>query len=258
MRGLPVGDVSDSRYNYILEGADGSTRSVDKREAMRYPLRARDGEPSWSCACCAANGWSWERARLCAECGMPTPLDERRAEQMKQQKRKEMADDRKSTLGGRRITTLQRDGRCKRKRGAYEPAPGDDAAVEEELSAQSPSHSASDAKRLSCVLWLDSAVSALTLGQQGIVRPALRQHLQPAAVATALVLAPRMVGDASCRGAASEAAGTNSDAAARADLAESSDDDDSDSGSSYSTDDESDDDEHVAPGAPAEVKPPRA
>ena len=49
------------------------------------------------------------------------------------------------------------------------------------------------ARRFDSLFQLDSNVSMLTLGNQGIVREALRGGLQPAAVATALTLAPRFV-----------------------------------------------------------------
>ena len=51
------------------------------------------------------------------------------------------------------------------------------------------------ARRFDAVLHLDSIVSMLTLGQQGIVRDGLREQLQPAAVAVAFTLYPRRAGD---------------------------------------------------------------
>ena len=43
---------------------------------------------------------------------------------------------------------------------------------------------------------LDSAVSMLTLGRQGILQPALRSQLQEVCVATVFILSPRLVNDA--------------------------------------------------------------
>jgi hypothetical protein len=54
-------------------------------------------------------------------------------------------------------------------------------------------------RRCDSVLWLDSAVSALTLGNEGIIRPQLRVHLQPVSVAAVYILVPRSTSDASCR-----------------------------------------------------------
>ena len=68
-------------------------------------------------------------------------------------------------------------------------------AIDDEADAQAGHDSQWHARRFDAVLHLDSIVSMLTLGQQGIVRDGLREQLQPAAVAVAFTLYPRRAGD---------------------------------------------------------------
>ena len=74
-----------------------------------------------------------------------------------------------------------------------------DDLVNAEVDAQAARDSPWHERRCDSVLWLDSAVSALTLGNEGIVRPQLRVHLQPVSVAAVYILVPRSTSDASCR-----------------------------------------------------------
>ena len=200
-----------SNAQYELEAINGSRLTVQKSKALRYPLKADEGEASWGCLCCTAQGWSHTRALCCAECGEAAPMTERETARLLAAKRVEMAEQRPSRLGGRRITMGRSTFREPRAAGVYsatnETAAGmprvsdatrlatEQQAIDDEADAQAGHDSQWHARRLDAVLHLDSIVSMLTLGQQGIVRDGLREQLQPAAVAVAFTLYPRRAGD---------------------------------------------------------------
>ena len=68
-----------------------------------------------------------------------------------------------------------------------------EAGIAAEVDEQAAADSAWSARRFDSLFHLDGAVAMLTLGNQGIVREVARASLQPAAVAAAFTLAPRLV-----------------------------------------------------------------
>ena len=108
-----------SNAQYELEAINGSRLIVQKSEALRYPLRADEGEASWGCLCCTAQGWSHTRTLCCAECGEAAPMTERETARLLAAKRVEMAEQRPSRLGGRRITMGRSTFREPRAAGVY-------------------------------------------------------------------------------------------------------------------------------------------
>ena len=189
--------VSTRVYHYTVLGVDGRSLVVDKGTATTYPLKANGEEPYWDCACCSARSWSVERALLCLTCGAPTPVDETRLAQQRQAKRASMASERPSELAGRRIVMEVQPFKGKgRAKGVYSMATEAatlEAAIAAEVDEDAAKGSAWAARRFDSLIHLDGAVSMLTLGNQGIMRETARGSLQPAAVAAALTLAPRLV-----------------------------------------------------------------
>ena len=93
----------DDEHICTLEGADGATITVAQREALRYPLKAAEGEEAWDCIYCPAGGWAVERCLCCVTCGQDAPIGEARVAELKAAKRAEMAKLRRR-LAKRRIT----------------------------------------------------------------------------------------------------------------------------------------------------------
>jgi len=188
---------SSRRYEYTVQGVDGRSLVVDKRTASSHPLKASGDADFWDCACCSSRGWSVEHAMICLECGAPTPVSEARLAQQRQAKRADLARERPRNLKGRRIVKEVAPhtggGRAK---GVYSMAADADqveAGIAAEVDEQAAADSAWSARRFDSLFHLDGAVAMLTLGNQGIVREVARASLQPAAVAAAFTLAPRLV-----------------------------------------------------------------
>jgi hypothetical protein len=88
---------------FIVVGVDGSVHQFCERDVRVFPLYASDGEAAWRCSSCRADGWSLDRACVCVACGAPSPEDETRMTELKQQKRELMALRRPRHLQKRRI-----------------------------------------------------------------------------------------------------------------------------------------------------------
>ena len=191
-----------SRLLFLIECRDGSEREIDESDVKRFPLGARHGELAWQCTTCRADRWSLERSRICAKCGAPSPEDEIRMAELKQAMRSEMAKQRPRCLKGRRIV----HGKGKlpnapRAAGAYALDGGTVSAVENAAAAedQCDFFGVADVEHPGCykgtgdaLRQLDYVVVMLTLGNQGILRDELFRELQPAAVAMAFALTPRV------------------------------------------------------------------
>ena len=87
----PAVGSNEQQYKWLVEGTDGTQRTVEKCVVIKFYLKAAGDEPAWSCAHCTAKGWSADRALCCIECGMPTPMDEARFDGLRQDKRAQMA-----------------------------------------------------------------------------------------------------------------------------------------------------------------------
>ena len=87
----PAVGSNEQQYKWLVEGTDGTQRTVEKCVVIKFYLKAAGDEPAWSCAHCTAKGWSADRALCCIEFGMPTPMDEARFEGLRQDKRAQMA-----------------------------------------------------------------------------------------------------------------------------------------------------------------------
>ena len=197
-------DATDYELMFTVEGADGTQVAMDKSSVSTFPLKASGEEEAWSCNFCSAKGWSVARTLCCVQCGQPAPMDEAHAASLMQAKRAEMARQRPSRLGGRRIVMEKPPFRSTvRASQAYqldeEQGVGGVATsqagrnIEAEVNEQAAQDSAWHARRFDSALFVDSAVSMLTLGHQGLSRKELREKLQPEAIATVFILMPRLV-----------------------------------------------------------------
>ena len=159
---------------------------LDKAKVSAYPLRASEGEPGWRCSACSIDGWSVERAAICFNCGAPSPVDEREMAERKAALRRHAGEKRQNWLGKRRI--VSDNGRFHEDapaNGVYNiDAPEGDAARARELGGlQVQRNLMWEPRKFSAFDHLDSLVSMITLGQQGLADEELRQRVQPATVA---------------------------------------------------------------------------
>ena len=180
-------------FEYIVQQADGALNRYDANSTRQLDLKARSAADAWACSCCAATGWSIERARICLDCGAPTPMDEAEMTALKTKTRAAMAVQRPKHLGGRRITAERERLRTSAPaQGVYAAAArgGEaEAAMTSEISEQN----AATLWRIlakDSLAWLDSQAAMLTLGNQSIARP--EGTVQPATIAHVFALAPRL------------------------------------------------------------------
>ena len=64
----PAVGSNEQQYKWLVEGTDGTQRTVEKCVVIKFSLKAAGDEPAWSCAHCTAKGWSADRALCCIEC----------------------------------------------------------------------------------------------------------------------------------------------------------------------------------------------
>ena len=197
-------------FMYVVQEPDGTHSRCDRSAARRLELQARTAADAWTCPHCSASGWSIERARICLSCGAPSPADEAEMAALKVKARARMAEQRPKRLGGRRITSeRERLSTAAPAQGVYAAAArGDDAQASLTAVASEQTESLWRGLAMDSRAWLDSHVSMLTLGNQGITRPELRSMLKPATIAHVYMLTPRRVtrGTAMEQGAAPESA----------------------------------------------------
>ena len=101
LQGIP--DATDYELMFTVEGANGSQLAINKSYVLKFPLKATGEEGAWSCKFCSATGWSVDRTLCRVQCGQLAPMDEAHAASLMQAKRAEMARQRPSRLGCRRI-----------------------------------------------------------------------------------------------------------------------------------------------------------
>ena len=186
--------IDEWQFVYAVTVADGSMREMAYAEAKQLRLRACGDEPGWTCSACRIT-WSMARACICLQCGEPSPADGKELRDAIDARRAQMGKERPQALRGRRIVKGKPAFRAKRRAtGVYGvgEAANMDGLVEEEVDGETEATSFWHQRRFDALKHLDSIVSMLTLGHQGIVRDSLRATLQPAAVATVLLLMPRV------------------------------------------------------------------
>ena len=195
-------------FMFVVQEPDGSLSRCDRSAARRLELQALSAADAWTCPHCSASGWSIERARICLSCGAPSPADEAEMAALKKKARACMAEQRPKHLGGRRITSQhERLSTAAPAQGVYAAAArGDDAQASLTAEASEQAESLWRSLAMDSRAWLDSHVSMLTLGNQGITRPELRSMLKPATIAHVYMLTPQRVthGTAIEQGAAPE------------------------------------------------------
>ena len=171
--------------------------------AQAYPLLATDTEASWSCKHCTRFGsmlWSQTRMQVCL-CGAPAPMEQKRAEKLKNQKRAEMVQGMSMSTNRMFELNLRMMRSKKRRTGSYAPADdeggsrGEEDVDLDETDEALPSQLRLAQYKASHVKLMDSYISLLTLGHQGILRPHARAALKRETIATVFCLLPRRAPD---------------------------------------------------------------
>ena len=182
--------VTAESFEYKVEIAQ-EVRTCTIAEVRRLTLTAAPGEDKWDCECCSSKNWSLDRAKICLACGAPSPADEMQLDRAKKAARSEMASLRPKAFGGRKLTNGAPDLFTENwAAGAYS---GEKSALSVALDPSMQAPRVWDKNRQHGLMHLDSAVSMLTLGNQGLLRPELRNNARPVTVATVFLQIPRYI-----------------------------------------------------------------